>query len=256
MKRRIALLVVVGLFAWLAALVATFPAAHAVAWFAPAGVDAAGVSGTVWRGRAARIDPGGPAALTAVEWDVAVLQLFTGHVAADTRFQVAGLEGNGRFARGFTGALEADAVTLRGPAARAGGLLRGVPLELRGQLLLRLEDATLADGRIERLRGRFQWSEAAVAAPVELGLGLLRAGIEPSPERPGYGIEIQGGGGALDVEGGVELRPDGRYSADLYLEPTDDAPDGLRETLGMAAQRDGDGFRIRRSGVLPGFDGG
>lgn len=250
MKSRVALLGGVALLAWLWGLAAQLPAAHALAWFAPEGVTAAGVSGTLWQGRAARIDTGGPAPVTGAQWELSGWQLLRGRLAADTRFRVAGLEGNGFLASGPGERVDVDGLTLRGPAAGARALLAGLGVEPAGQLLVRVEAATLAGGRIERLAGRMQWSEASLSAPFALELGMVRASVEPAGDDGGYAIELTGEGGALDLAGEVDLQPDGRYRADLRLTPTASAPEGLRETLGLAAQSEGDGFRVRRSGRL------
>lgn len=250
MKRRTALFVAVAVLAWLSGLAAQLPAARALAWFAPDGVTAVGVSGTVWQGRAARIDTGGPVAVTGAVWDLSGWQLLRGRVAADTRFRVAGLEGSGYLASGPGGRIDVDGLTLRGPATGVAALLPGLAVDPVGQLLVRAEAATFADGRIERLAGRMQWSEAALGAPFELDLGMVRASVEPTGNGGGYAIELNGEGGALDIAGVANLQPDGEYRVDLRLTPTASAPDGLRETLSLAAQREGDGFRVRRSGSL------
>ncbi len=256
MRRRIVLFAGVALLAWLSGLAAQLPAARALAWFAPQGVSAAGVSGTLWQGRAVRIDTGGSAALRSAAWELSGWQLLRGRLAADTRFRLAGLQGEGYLAGGLGGRIDADGLALRGPAAGAGALFPGLGVEPAGQLLVRVEAATLADGRIERLAGRMQWSEAALRAPFDLELGRVRASIEAAGNGGGYVIEITGEGGALDLAGTVDLQPDGQYRADLRLTPTASAPDGLRETLGLAAQRDGDGFRVRRSARLMLPEGG
>lgn len=250
MKRRIALFTGVALLALLSGLAAQLPAAHALAWFGPTGVTATGVKGTLWRGRAAHIDTGGPVAVTGAEWDLSEWQLLRGRLAADTRFRVAGLEGSGYLASGPGDRIDADGLTLRGSAAGLGALLPRLAVEPAGQLLLRVEAVTLAGGRIERLAGRMQWGEAALTAPFGLELGTVRARVEPAGNGAGYAIELTAEGGALDIEGTVGLQPDGQYRADLRLTPTASAPDGLRETLSLAAQREGDGFRVRRSGRL------
>lgn len=254
MKRRIALFVGVALLAWLSGLAVQLPAAHALAWFLPDGVTAAGVSGTLWHGHATRIDTDGPASITDAEWDLSAWQLLRGRLAADTRFRVAGLEGNGYLATGPGDRIDVDDLTMRGPAAGAQALFPGLGIEPAGQLLVRVQAATLAAGRIERLTARMQWSDAMLTAPFELEFGAVRASVEPAGSGGGYALELNGEGGALDIAGGVDLQPDGQYQADLRLTPTASAPDGLRETLGLAAQREDDGFRVRRGGrlTLPG----
>lgn len=252
MKRRIALFAGAALLAWVAGLAVQFPAARAMDWFAPDGMTAAGVSGTLWRGRATHIEAGAPVPITGAEWTLSPWKLLRGRLAADTRFRLAGLAGDGHVVSGPGERIEVDGLALRGPAAGARELFPGLGVEPAGQLLVRVEAATLAAGRIERLSGRMQWSEARLVAPFDLELGRVRASVEPSGS--GYTIELTGEEGALDIAGSVELQPDGRYRTYLRLTPTARAPAGLRETLGLAAEREGDGFRVRRSGrlALPG----
>lgn len=250
MKRRLALLTGAGVLAWVLGLVVHLPATRAVPWFAPEGIQAAGVSGTLWRGRADRVDTAGPATITGVEWELAGLHLLRGQLAADTRFRLAGLEGHGYLTTGPGDRIEVEGLALRGSAAGIGPLLPQLAVGLDGQLLMRLEEAALADGRIERLHGRLQWSEARVTTPFDLDLGRVRATVAPAVEGADYAVELTGEGGGLDIAGEVDLQRDGRYRADLLLTPTATAPDGLRETLDFAAQREGDGFRLRRGGRL------
>lgn len=250
MKRRIALFVGVALLAWLSGLVARLPAAHALAWFAPEEVVAAGVSGTLWQGRAARIETGGPAVITSAAWELSGWQLLRGRLAADTRFRVAGLDASGRLARGPGQRVDVGGLGLRGSVSGVAPLLDRLGVEPAGQLLMRVEAATVADGRIERLDGRMQWSDAALTAPFKVEFGQVRARVGRAQAADGYTVELTGEGGALDIAGTIDLQPDGAWRADLQITPTASAPDGLRETLALAAQREGDGFRVRRSGRL------
>lgn len=250
MKGRIVLLAAAGLAAWIVGLAATLPADRALAWFAPDGVEARGVMGTAWQGRAARIDTAAGVPVHDVRWDASAWRLLTGTVAADARFRLAGLEVDGRFARGPGGSLHGRDITVRGPVGGLAPLFPGLPVAFTGDLLARIEAVGVDAGRIVALAGRLQWSDARVNALSQVTLGRVRATIEPAGDRPGFRVNLEGGGGDLDIDGRVRLEPDGRYRADLELAPTPDAPGGLRETLGLVAQPDGDAFRLRRSGEL------
>lgn len=253
---RLLLLAGVGLVAFLLGLVARLPADRAVAWFAPENVELQGVRGTAWSGRAAHLDYGGPVPVTALDWDLAAWRLVTGTTVADVELEWAGLTGRGTLARGLGGDLRVRDALVRGPVAGVARAFGGLGLQLEGDLLGRIEDAALVDGRIERLAGRAEWSDAAITAPLALELGRVRVAVEAAEGRPGQRVTISSAGGALAIDGTVDLRPDGRYRADLRLRPAADAPGGLRDTLGMIARRDGDAFRLRRSGRLPAPGGG
>ncbi len=254
--RRVLLLAGIGLLAWAIGLVARLPADRVLAWFAPAGVEVRGASGTLWEGRAARVDFGQPVPVRSLTWDLSAWRLVTARAVADVAFDWAGLDARGTLASSAGGDLHLAAASVRGPVAGIARAFPGTGLALEGRLVARIDAAALADGRIADLAGRMQWSDAAVTAPLPLELGEVRVDMAAAEGEPGHRLDVTGDGGALGIDGRVELQPDGRYRADIRLQPTARAPDGLRETLGMFARRDGDAFRLRRSGRLPRIGGG
>jgi general secretion pathway protein N len=76
-----------GIGAYLAFALSSFPAGTAYAWFAPAGLQVQGLEGTLWSGRAAAANVG-ELALHDVRWSVHAWQLLLGRLAADLRAQL------------------------------------------------------------------------------------------------------------------------------------------------------------------------
>jgi general secretion pathway protein N len=76
-----------GIGAYLAFALSSFPAGTAYAWFAPAGLQLQGLEGTLWSGRAAAANVG-TLSLHDVRWSVHAWQLLLGRLAADLRAQL------------------------------------------------------------------------------------------------------------------------------------------------------------------------
>ncbi len=248
-RRGVLALIAIGVAAYLAALLATVPAARALT-LADTEVAAAGVDGTVWSGTAQRADFGGPRPLTDLQWDTRLWPLLTGELAADAQFTVAGARVDGRFARQADGALVARQATIRGPAEALLQLAQAPALALEGDVLGRIQHAAVRDGRVHRVSGQFQWNGASVVQPLSIALGTVRGQIRPV-DGDAHEIELESSGGDVVAEGVVRLFADGRYEIELTMNPTREAPSHIADTLSMLARRNDNGdFVLRQSGQL------
>ena len=250
MSRRFAvLLVLLIMLGALAGLLATLPAARALAWAAPARIEAAGVTGSVWSGAAQRVAFGGPAPVENLRWDLAAWRLLTGRLAGQADFRLAGADIDGRFSARTGGRVAVRDATIKGAAGPLAQLAPVPVLAVDGSIFGRVDEAVLEQGRARTLRGRFQWQEARLIAPVQIDLGTVRGQVEPDDEG-GHTATLQASGGEVLVDGGARLEADGRYRLDLTLRPAADAPARITDTLGMLARREGEHYVIRRSGRL------
>jgi len=250
MKRRVVGLVLLGLVAYVVGLVATFPAARAVALAQSQRVDATGVSGSVWHGSAMRVALGPGTPLTGVRWDVQAWRLLTGRLAANLHFSVGGADVQGHFAGGPDGRLAIDHATVRGPVAGLAELAPVPVLALDGQLLANIDEARIEGGWPRMVRGRFEWTDARVIAPVSLRLGTVNGRMMPGDDGA-QRLELKAAGGQLAVSGEVRFLANGQYRVDLRLVPAADAPANIADTLSLFARRSGDGaFVVRRGGRL------
>src|SRR6185295_20179934 len=76
-----------GVGAYIAFTLATFPAGVALRWFAPSGVTFAGVAGTLWSGSAASCSVQGMS-LDTLRWRVRPWSLFLGRVSANVEAKI------------------------------------------------------------------------------------------------------------------------------------------------------------------------
>lgn len=248
-RRGVLALVGLGLAVYLVALAATVPAARALA-FTEGDVAATGVEGTVWSGAAQRADFGGPQPLQDLQWDARLWPLLKGELAVDAQFDVAGARVDGHFGRQANGDLVAREATLRGPAGALLQLARAPALTVEGDVLGQIQRATVQDGKVRRMSGRFQWEGASLVEPLRIALGTVRGRIQPVDDNV-HEIELESSGGDVVSEGLVRLFADGRYELELTMNPTRDAPDHVADTLSMLARRNDNGdFILRQSGRL------
>lgn len=250
-RRAAAGLVAFGVLAYGLALVATVPAARALAWIDPPGITLHGVSGRAWAGAADRLalDAGsGLPPITAVTWDIVAWRLLTGQLHADFEARSAGLEARGRIGVTPARTLIVSGTTLRGPVA---GLARQAPFPVAasGQLLARVERARIEAGTPRAVRARAVWSDANLQAPLAVALGDVV--VEVEPESDGQRAVIEASGGDLAIDGTASLDADGGYRLEVTLTPGSGASERLREMLLLVAREDGDGnYVIRQSGRL------
>src|SRR5262245_42983650 len=79
-------LVALGTGAFVVFALWTLPARIALGWLAPDDMSTAGVSGTLWKGRAEVVQLR-DTLLGGVEWDLNMLALFTGRLSADVKLK-------------------------------------------------------------------------------------------------------------------------------------------------------------------------
>lgn len=238
-------LLAAGAAAYLAALVALFPADRALDWGAKVGKEAGlrlsgeGVTGTVWRGSAVNLFVNG-IPLGATEWEVSPWRLLTGSIGLHWRVKPGGgsIEGDARVAMGSVslsgveGHLPAPAVT---DLARLPAMI-----EVEGDLSLRVEEFTRADGKLEALTGTLLWHRAAVARPARFQLGDLKVLLQKGSAGQVVG-KLQDGGGPLALSGTITLGQEGSYRLDMTLASRADADPALAQALPFVGRPDGKG---------------
>lgn len=235
--RRI-VLVTAGVLAVFAGLVATFPARLALAWFAPPAVQAWGVEGTIWRGRAEALllherDVG------RLAWQAQPSRLLALQPAWDLELRPPGGHASGRVAFSIFGRrqtvsdLEAslDLATLP-PAI--------VPEGVVGEAHISIQRLVLRQGWPEAIAGR-----AATGALILPGVIMAVGPFEflfPGQADP-VRAEIRSVGGPLEVDGRVELRERGQWHFSAELAPGENPPRELVEGLAYVGEDIGNGRR-------------
>jgi general secretion pathway protein N len=234
-----------GLGAYVAFTLATFPAGTALRWFAPPGFAAAGVTGTLWSGSAASCSVEGFTA-EALRWRVRPTSFFLGRITAEV---------TARIPDGFVeGVVTASPATVRFSDLRGAtslpALVNVLPLKgMRGQASVAVEELVLENGWPATIVGELKLAGLETAPLIPDGRGsLLPLGdytITFRPAPPGaLTAEFVDNGGPLEVTGTVNMDDTRTYTIDALIEPRAGAPESLVEGLKiMTAEPDAEGRR-------------
>jgi general secretion pathway protein N len=213
-----------GAGVYLAATLAAWPAGTAYRWFAPAGIEAAGISGTVWRGSAAVASIAG-LGLYDVEWAIRPLSLLTGSLAIDVRAR----QPDGFIDAAVRAGLGTVRITdLRGTTSLR-SLSRVIPLgDVTGLLSLQLDSLEIEDGWPRSAVGQIRLAQLETPLLMPGGpSGLIPLGnFVVSLEETGSG-EVAGQftdqGGPLEVSGRFRLSEDHSYELSGLIRARDSA---------------------------------
>jgi len=234
-----------GLGAYVAFTLATFPAGTALRWFAPPGFTAAGVTGTLWSGSAASCSVEGFTA-DALRWRVRPTSFFLGRITAEV---------TARIPDGFVeGVVTASPSTVRFSDLRGAtslpALANVLPLKgMRGQASVAVEELVLENGWPATIVGELKLAGLETMPLISDGRGsLLPLGdytITFRPAPPGaLAAEFVDNGAPLEVTGNVNMDDTRTYTIDALIEPRAGAPESLVEGLKiMTAEPDAEGRR-------------
>jgi general secretion pathway protein N len=234
-----------GLGAYIAFTLASFPAGTALRWFAPPGLAVAGVTGTLWSGSAASCSVGGFTA-ESLRWRVRPTSLLLGRVAADVE---------ARIPDGFVaGVVTASPSQVRIEELRGGtslpALANVLPLKgMRGQANVALEELVLENGWPATIVGELKLAGLETVPLIPDGSGSLLAlgdytvTFLPAPQGA-LAARFVDNGGPLEVSGSFDMDDTRTYSLDALVEPRAGAPEALVEGLKiMTAEPDAEGRR-------------
>jgi general secretion pathway protein N len=222
-----------GLGAYVAFTLATFPAGTALRWFAPPEVTFAGVGGTLWSGSAASCAAAGFRA-EALRWRVRPASLLLGRISANIEARIPG---------GFlAGDLIASPSSVRFSELRAETsvpvLVSVVPAlqGMRGQASVALESLVLENGWPASITGELKLAGLEAPPLISDGsaslvpLGDYTVTFVPAPAGQ-IAANVVDNGGPLEVAGTVSLDTARNYTIDVLVEPRAGAPEMLVEGL-------------------------
>jgi hypothetical protein len=228
----------VGFGAYVAFTLAIFPATAALRWFAPPGVNFAGVSGTL-------LSVEGFTA-GALRWNVRPAALLLGRISAAVE---------ARIPDGFVnGVVTASPASVELSDLRAATSLPALapvlPVRgMRGQASIALEQLVLEDGWPATVVGELKLAGLETTPLIPDGSGaLLPLGdytitFTPAPAGA-LAARFVDNGGPLEVTGTLNLDDTRTYALDALIEPRAGAPESLVEGLRvMTADPDAEGRR-------------
>lgn len=239
MKRR--WLIALGIAAFVLLAIVTFPARVLLGFFADSGLQAAGVQGTAWKGRAQTVRLG-EVDIGAVEWDLHALALLTLKLSADVR--VTRTDG---FAQTRVDLRSAERIVFVDLAA-------SLPLQtfarlapgVSGTANLRFAHLMLEDGWPREADGSVELLNVSGGNAMLPVSGSYRLTF-PAPDASSSSDALIGAlsdlEGPLQVSGTVELRPARAYLLRGHVAPRPDAPRNLVNQLQILGAPDAQGRR-------------
>ncbi|EED35187.1 bacterial type II secretion system protein N [Luminiphilus syltensis NOR5-1B] len=226
-------------------MIATIPA-HLLTVLLPPNLSLVAVSGTVWRGEAARAvlsTPAGSMTLGRLSWRLSPLSLIRFSPAVELRSQW----GNQRLAA-TVNVRGADRLALKALTAEfdAGLIRQFAPLYVGGRLRLDVAQAEIAGGVPTTVNGRLVWEQAVWTA--DRGDSALGSYALPVETRDsvitGEWITLEG---PLVIEGTVQLQ-ERNYRLDIDLSGPALTDPMLAASLRMMAVPTAGGFELAAEG--------
>ncbi|MGD2073921.1 MAG: type II secretion system protein N [Gammaproteobacteria bacterium] len=233
--------VALGVGAYLLFMIVTAPAARVLPWVQPEGVQLAGLEGSLWSGSAALVTAT-PVQLQDLHWQLQPFALLLGRAEARLEARLEGRPVSARVGEGLFGSPYMADVNATVAASDLLRWLRLNQVAADGNLTLELSEVQWPAGTVPALTGTAAWSPARVSAPVELSLGTVRLATEAQD-----GItagKLTSSGGALLVDGEVQLQPDGAYRLDARIRQEGDVPDAVGQFLTTFAEYNDGLYRL------------
>lgn len=244
-------LLVFGLLVYVIALIANFPAQRAYAHWqasehASRDIALAGISGSVWSGRADVAVIHGQR-LQSLQWTLRPWSLLTGQVGLNWRFQVDAGYGQGSTDLGLDGSVRFAALEARLPATLLAALARAGAVRPSGEVSLNLTDVHWDGHQLRSAEGRIAWHDAGVNIFKPIALGDLAVNVETKDEAV-QGV-LSDGGGPLSAEGLLTLSADGAYQFSGRFAARGDKD--LEQALRTMGRPGADGkVAVKQSGTL------
>lgn len=242
-KQRI--LLYAGLASFGLSLLLLIPATILAPLLQKAGAATSGISGTIWSGEA-RTLTAGPLRFDQLRWRFQAWRLLRGELGAHIEAQLPDGFFSGHVSRSLGGRLVLRDVEA---AAPLGALSPGMAtMTGNSELSIRMEEIAWLDGWVETAMGTVQLSEVVLPIPVLAGRtppGNYVLSFDSESLASGAPLtgKVTDGGGALEVNGLLNLSPPRNYELSATVKARDSAPAELVSILEAAGPRAADGGR-------------
>lgn len=245
-------LLALGIGAYLAFAIVSFPASIAQRWFAPDALALAGTDGTIWRGSVAYGGYEG-LAFSDLRWQLHPTALIVGRISLDAEARLA----DGFLRTGLT--VTGGGVRFRDLAATTNLATLGSLLPLpgvRGNLSLSLDELELVDAWPVSAAGTVRVANLSapplipVTGVSTIALGDYTARLTTTDDA-GITAVINDDGGPLELSGRADIGDDRSYHLTSKIRPRADASPELVEGLKFMAPADAEGWHaIEQRGTL------
>lgn len=236
--KNLRLLILAGIATFVIALIISFPARVAYQWFAPGELKLSGISGSVWRGKAAQGTAAG-VYLADINWRYRPLALLRGKLE---------FASNGKLASGF---FEAKVAVGVGGSVTLSDLNGALTLEtlagvlplagIEGDVSAQFEKIVVDNGVPVEATGTLNIANLISRYLSPMRLGDYRAEFQTRDD--GIAGIVESTSGVLEVSGNITLGRDRNYTflGKVAAKPT--APINIAQQLQLLGSPDSDGMR-------------
>ncbi len=235
-------LLALGVCAFIIFAVTTLPASVVLSWLASSGINAGGVSGSIWNGRAQVLQIQG-ANIGGVEWKLHALPLLTAHLNADVK--VTRIDGFAtlELSASPTGTVTMTDLTASLPLSAVPPSV--IPGGLSATLNGRFARLTLNDGWPTAVDGTLDVVDLTWPGRRPVKVGDYRVTFDPAASTAEVlkGMIVDAGDGPVQFNGVVELKSDRSYAVDALVAARPGAPRDLVTTLEFLGPPDEQGRR-------------
>ena len=233
-------LIALGVGAFIVFALVTFPASVVLSRLGSAGINTAGVSGSIWNGKAQVLQIHG-VNVGSAEWDLHVLPLFTLHLNADVK--VSRVDGfvSTELSVGPGGKVTLTGLSASLPLQALPNIAPGWAATLNG----RFERLALDSGWPSEVVGTLDAMDVTGPARRPANVGSYRITFDPASSTAEMiqGAITDAGDGPLQINGTVRLKADRSYEIDALVATRPNAPRNLATALEYLGPPDDQGRR-------------
>jgi general secretion pathway protein N len=247
-------LISLGAAAVLLLAIATLPASLFASQLARAGLDAAGLWGSVWNGRAQGLT-WRSAPLGDLQWSVSPWQLLLGRAVGEVSLRRADGSLRATYRVALDRTLRLEDVQADLPVELLSSLPIGMPRNWRGRLSGRFDEITLTKGWPTTLRGTIDMDGLIAPPPRSTSIGSYHVVI-PDPAagevaQDSLTARVTDKEGPFSFEGRFTLGADRSFLLEGTLAPRGTTPPALVRSLDLLGPADANGRRpVSVSGTL------
>lgn len=235
-------LVLLGVVAFLLFALITLPASLLLHFTKDSGITAAGLEGTVWKGRAQVVQVEG-VNLGALEWDLHALALLAARLQADVRLARTDGFAQTQIALRSSRSVAFSDLTASLPLSALAGF---APSGWSGTVNLKFTHLVLVEGWPSQAEGTAEILNVSSASGRSPLSGSYKITF-PAPDTAGKQDVLVGAlsdlGGPLQIAGTLELRPERGYLLQGLVAPRPDAPKDIVNQLQILGAPDAQGRR-------------
>lgn len=236
------LLIALGLGAFIVLLLVTLPAQVVTSRMGRFGVDATGVSGTLWKGQAAMVTVRA-VPLGQVSWDLHVLKLLAGRASATVAVKQADAFAQGDVSASLGGRITLSDLTASWSLATLS--VPGLPSGWKGTANARFPRIVIEGGLPVDVAGTLDVSNLVGPANRPANLGSYRATFPSAAAPQGNGIaaDLKDVDGPINVAATVRVQRDRSYLVEGQVATRPEAPPQVVSALQYLGEADASGRR-------------